>query len=233
MASTLGSPEPLATGSHGAYKWLTTRHELDDILRLCPAVVLGKYLAITSIDSGHLSPSTEEKLAGWESRLGIAYSPLVQSVETLPRDGWDEWYVFRQSVDLGVSRLGSNIFDPPLQPGGVGVFVNYCLPLHRPEMKGLIDPFWQQLDWIQPESYIADNDYLTFVSRDENLFAAVCETLSRKGTHPLRCARRLRRKSASFARQDSRGRLSPHERPRPACIPRLFSDTLGSSPCLI
>src|ERR1039458_10364556 len=93
MASTLGSPEPLATGSHGAYKWLTTRHELDDILRLCPAVVLGKYLAITSIDSGHLSPSTEEKLAGWESRLGIAYSPLVQSVETLPRDGWDEWYV--------------------------------------------------------------------------------------------------------------------------------------------
>src|ERR1017187_2295846 len=88
MASTLGSPEPLATGSHGAYKWLTTRHELDDILRLCPAVVLGKYLAITSIDSGHLSPSTEEKLAGWESRLGIAYSPLVQSVETLPRDGW-------------------------------------------------------------------------------------------------------------------------------------------------
>jgi hypothetical protein len=181
MASTLGSPEPLATGSHGAYKWLTTRHELDDILRLCPAVVLGKYLAITSIDSGHLSPSTEEKLAGWESRLGIAYSPLVQSVETLPRDGWDEWYVFRQSVDLGVSRLGSNIFDPPLQPGGVGVFVNYCLALHRPEMKGLIDPFWQQLDWIQPESYIADNDYLTFVSRDENLFAAVCETLSRIG----------------------------------------------------
>jgi hypothetical protein len=59
--------------------------------------------------------------------------------------------------------------------------VNYGLGLHRPEMKDLIDLFWNQLDWIQPESYIADNDHLTFVSRDESLFAAVCEALSRPG----------------------------------------------------
>jgi hypothetical protein len=178
MASIPDSPEPLATGSHGKYKWLASRYELDDILRLCPAVVLGKYLAITSIDSSRLSPTAEEVLAGWENRQGIAYSPLVQSVEKLPRAGWDEWYVFRQPTDLGVSRLGSNIFDPPLQRGDVGDFVNYGLTLHLPERMGAIDPFWQQVDWIRPESYIADNDYLTFVSRDESLFAAVCEALS-------------------------------------------------------
>jgi hypothetical protein len=56
--------------------------------------------------------------------------------------------------------------------------VNYCFALHRPEMKDLADLFWNQLDWIQPESYIADNDQLTFVSRDASLFAAVGETLS-------------------------------------------------------
>jgi hypothetical protein len=177
MASTSGSPEPLATGSRGAYKWLVSESELKDLLRLSPGVVLGKYVAITSIDSSQLSPTAEEKLAGWESRQGIAYSPLVQSVETLPRGGWDEWYVFNQPADLGISRLGTNIFDPALKSGEVGVFVNYCFTLHRPDMGDMADLFWNQLDWIQPESYIADNDFLTFVTRDEGLFDAVRDAL--------------------------------------------------------
>lgn len=178
MAETLGSSEPLATGSHGAYKWLSSRHELDDLLRLCPDVVLGKYIAVTSIDSGYLHPVDIEKLAGWESRQLIAYSPMVLSVENLPRDGWDEWYVLSRPMDLGISRLRDNIFDPALKAGEVGVFVNYAFALHPPERAGLADLFWNQLDHIQPESYIADNDYLTFVTRDENLFAAVAKALS-------------------------------------------------------
>ena len=181
MNSFSDPPEPLATGSHGDYKWLASKFELNDILRLCPVVVLGKYLAITSIDSGQLSPTAEEMLIGWESRQGIAYSPLVQSIETLPRAGWDEWYVFGHPVDLGVSRRETNIFDPPVQRGEVADFVNYAFALYPPERNSLADLFWQQLDWIQPESYIADNDYLTFVSRDESLFAAVSDALSRAG----------------------------------------------------
>jgi hypothetical protein len=97
----------------------------------------------------------------------------------LPRDGWDEWYVFRESPDLGASRLGTNIFDPAVHRGEVADFVNYGFALHPPERNSLADLFWNQLDWIQPESYIADNDYLTFVTRDESLFDAVCEALSR------------------------------------------------------
>jgi hypothetical protein len=179
MAAASGSPEPLASGSHGAYKWLSSRHDLGDLLELCPDVVLGKYLAVTSIDSSYLSPSAEETSAGWENRRGVAYSPLIESVEKLPRAGWDEWYVFAQPVDLGVSRLKSNIFDPALKPGEVGVFVNYGFAFHPPERAtSLDDPFWNQLDHIRPESYIADNDYLTFVTRDESLFAAVAKALS-------------------------------------------------------
>jgi hypothetical protein len=177
MTKTLGSSEPLVTGSRGAYKWLSSRHELKDLLRLCPSVVLEKYVAVTSIDSGYLHPIDVEKLAGWESRQGIGYSPLVQSVETLPRDRWDEWYVFAQPVDLGASRLGSNIFNPYLKPGEIGVFVNYCFALHLPEMKDLADLFWDQINRLQPESYISDNDYLTFVTRNDNLFAAVAKAL--------------------------------------------------------
>ncbi len=178
MPSTSGSPEPLATGSRGAYKWLVSEFELDDLLKFCPAVVLGRYLAITSIDSGQLSLNAKEDLVGWESRQGIAYSPLVQSVEKLPRGGWDEWYVFQQPTDLGVSRLGTNIFDPPVQRGEIAVLVNYCFALHPPERSSLADLFWNQLDWIQPDSYIADNDFLTFVTRDESLFDAVCRAIN-------------------------------------------------------
>ncbi len=179
MAETFEKPEPLVTGAHGEYKWLSSRHELDDLLKHCPRVVLGKYIAVTSIDSGYLHPTDIEKLAGWEGRECIGYSPIVKSVEALPYAGWDEWYVFARPVDLGVSRLNSNMFDPPVKPGEVGVFVNYCFALHPPDRAGLAELFWSQIDRLQPESYIADNDYLTFVSRDENLFAAVYEALSR------------------------------------------------------
>lgn len=178
MAIASGSPEPLATGSHGAYKWLSSRHGLEDLLQVCAIVVLGKYLAVTSIDSGYRVLSVEETSTGWENRRGIAYSPLIQSVETLPWAGWDEWYVFAQPVDMGVSRLGENIFDPALKPGEVGTFVNYGFALHLPERASLADLFWSQLEHIQPESYIADNDYLTFVTRDESLFADVAKALS-------------------------------------------------------
>jgi hypothetical protein len=81
-------------------------------------------------------------------------------------------------VDLGISRLGSNIFDPALKTGEVGDFVNYGFALYPPDRASLADLFWTQLDHVQPESYIADNDYLTFVTRDENLFAVVAEALS-------------------------------------------------------
>ncbi len=39
---------------------------------------------------------------------------------------------------------------------------------------------WQQLGWIRPEAYIAESDYgfLTFVTADKGLLAAVCKGLA-------------------------------------------------------
>jgi hypothetical protein len=52
--------------------------------------------------------------------------------------------------------------------------------LHNPEMSDLVRLFWKQIGWIQPESYIADGaaGLLTFVSRDEDIFATVRNALS-------------------------------------------------------
>jgi hypothetical protein len=178
----------LYTGSRGDYRWLTSEdHELFDLMRLCPETVLDKYLAITAIDSGVLEVTDVEKAEGWETRQNIAYSPRVKSVAGLPHEnrhgccpaGFDEWYVFDTPTDLG-ERCDSNIFEAHLQSGRVWPFVNfYGFELHEPERSDITDLFWKQMEWIQPESFIADgNSYLTFVTRDKDLYIAVKKTLA-------------------------------------------------------
>jgi hypothetical protein len=113
------------------------------------------------------------RTAGWESREQIAYSPKIEGVETVPRAGWDEWYIFDGPTDLGTSHLTENIFEVPPGPGHVSVLVNYNLALHRPDLSDLVTMFWQQIERIRPESYIADNDFLNFVTMNKTLFARV------------------------------------------------------------
>jgi hypothetical protein len=166
----------LAVGSQGFYEWLVTDQQFD-VLQICPEVVLGKYIAITSIDSAPVALTDREVSAGWESRGQVAYSPKVESVRSLPRAGFDEWYVFASPTDLGTSHLEENVFEVPQEQGHVSVFVNYCFALHRPEMKDLATRFWKQIEWIRPESYIADGDHLNFVSMDKTFFANVLDAV--------------------------------------------------------
>ena len=175
------SPVIWETGSHGVYQWLTTgQHDLGTLLRLCPQALLGKYLAVTSFDSGPLILNQDEVSAGWQTRDGIAYSPKIHAVENLVYGecgGFDEWYVFDSPAELG-RVLEGNIFVTAPQAGQVAVFVNYGgFGLHTPVMKGLVDLFWPQLEQISPESYIADGDLLNFVTRDKDLFMAVRKAL--------------------------------------------------------
>jgi hypothetical protein len=170
----------LTVGTQGLYKWLVTDQEFD-LLQICPEVVLGKYVAITSIDSGPLVPTDEETAAGWETRGKIAYSRKIQNIKGLPRAGWDEWYIFDESTDLGTSHLAENVFEVPQERGHLSVFVNYCFALHRPEMKDLTALFWQQMARVRPESYIADSDYLNFVSMNVTLFASVRDAVKALG----------------------------------------------------
>src|SRR5579864_4203176 len=97
-------------GSQSSYEWLVTDEDFD-LLELCPEIVLGKYVAVTSIDSGELVPTDKEAAAGWWSRARIAYSPKVENADDLPREEWDEWYIFNTPADLGTSHLGENIFE--------------------------------------------------------------------------------------------------------------------------
>jgi hypothetical protein len=66
-----GHPEigGLQTGSHPPYRWLTsTGHYIDAIVECCSEVVLGRHLAVTSIDSGLPWLTDRQRLAKWECR---------------------------------------------------------------------------------------------------------------------------------------------------------------------
>jgi hypothetical protein len=160
------------TGSGGGYFWLTSvDDDLDALLTSCPQVVLGRYLAVTSFDSGSLLPNEDQVLAGWENRAGIGFSPKIESVEKLPHDLYDEWYAFKSPRVLRDLSDG-NVFETSIEAGQVAAFVNFGgFSLHSPEMKALADLFWMQLELIEPESFIADGSLLNFVTRDEQIFA--------------------------------------------------------------
>jgi hypothetical protein len=180
-------------GSHGPYRWFVTRHDdLPSLLESYPQSLVGKYVAVTSLDSGPMSLSEEERTLGWNSRNKIAYSPQINlsedgrlnGISVDQCGGYDEWYVFDSPHDLGTvcdSELcDSNVFESDLSAGKIWVFVNYDggFALHNPEMSDLTSLFWKQLEWIRPESFIADGgSFLTFVSRNETIFVAVCNAL--------------------------------------------------------
>ena len=162
----------LKVGSEGLYEWLVSDQQFD-LLQLCPEIAPGKYIAITSFDSGPLVLTNEEIAAGWESRGNIAYSPKIQDIASLPRAEYEEWYIFGGPIDLGTSHLEQNVFEVPQEQGHVSVFVNYGFALDPPERTSLATLFWPQMARIRPESYVADNDYLTFASANKTLFARV------------------------------------------------------------
>ena len=170
----------LHAGSHGAYEWLVSEHELSDLLGLCPEIVLDKHIAVTSCDSGPLVLNAQELAAGWVSRRGVAYSRKVLTVDALPREQFDEWYVFSDPLDLGeLAQQGTNVFETRLGAGEIYPFVNFGgFAFHCPEDEDLVSLFWQQFDCIRPETYIGDGDYLTVVSADKRHFDTLLQALS-------------------------------------------------------
>jgi hypothetical protein len=179
-------PHQLMVGSHGPYQWLTSDQEnMNEILRQCPEVVLGRYAAITTFDSGVFRPTESDTAAGWESRNGIAYSRQIRTPADLPEcaksepaELYQEWYLFEAPVDLGTLSRG-NVFVTPPGPGRTLVFIGYAtLVLHEPEMEELTDLFWMQLEALRPESYFGEGqDYLTFVTRNPAFFDSVLKKL--------------------------------------------------------
>jgi hypothetical protein len=170
-------------GSRGRYQWvMSDQHFIGDIVRLCPAVLLGRYLAVTSTDSGE-PKWWVEKLPGWECLGGVGYSPCLESTEGIlyqihgrENAGFDEWYTFETRADLGEVIVNENPWNEESRsrPGRIVALVNHFFSPDLPDdVRSSV--FWDQLERIQPESYISDGaECVTFVSRNADLFQSVC-----------------------------------------------------------
>ncbi|HEY3455634.1 MAG TPA: hypothetical protein VGK64_13600 [Bryobacteraceae bacterium] len=177
-------------GSHGEYHWLTSTEDYSGtLLRLCPEIVIDRYVAVTSVDSGVLRLRDEDLARGWRTHGGIGYSPLIRDSEEVPHQydgpdalGYDEFYVFGSPCGLG-ERMHGNLFEEQFAPapGRVVVFVSLAaFVLHdpKPAVESLLELFWPQLERLRPESYVADGTQcLTFVSRRKELVKRLHERL--------------------------------------------------------
>jgi hypothetical protein len=109
---------------------------------------------------------------------------MVESTVTLPSGyccGFDEWYIFQgQPPQLG-SLCHTNIFESKIAPGTVFQFINFdSFRFSDPQMNAISDLFWEQMHWIQPESYVADSeDCLLFATRDPRLYETVQQIIAK------------------------------------------------------
>ncbi|HKF46873.1 MAG TPA: hypothetical protein VKB38_05905 [Terracidiphilus sp.] len=175
-------PAEFHSGANGDYRWIVADATIGELLGMVPESVLGKYVAVTSFDPGPLALTEEQEAKGWHSCEGIAYSPKIESIENLPHDNFDEWYVFREPRNLGCLVCSdANPWVSEFAPQRVHVFVNYSssFGLHLAESRALAELFWEQLDWMQPETYISHGDRLTVVTRDHHLMTAIVTALHR------------------------------------------------------
>lgn len=86
----------------------------------------------------------------------IAFSRRIESLRQLPQGGFDEWYIFRE----------------PARFEEVEVFVNYEKFTLREESAGdgaMQDRFWEQVNRLRPESFLADGFPLVVVTANPSV----------------------------------------------------------------
>jgi hypothetical protein len=152
----------MRTGSRAGY-WIVEWTEdwdpsLKDLIDRFPEIVVGRYVAIASCDSGPYRPTDADIKTGWEDQHGITISQRISKVSQLPMPGFDEWYVYDNSGALGHCRS----------------FVNHFGFAPLDASSGLANAFWAQVEACRPLHVLgAGTPTMFFVTRDEALFKRV------------------------------------------------------------
>ena len=142
-------------GKHGNYFWVEWSDcFLKDLLSAFPQIVLDKYMVNTSFDSGSLTLAPEEKEKGWRKYNELVLSPPIVDVTDIPNDQYDEWYVFTS----------------PTTFENYEAFINYGGFSLQDYLAEHQERFWQQLEHLAPESFLAEGDNLICVTNNKSLF---------------------------------------------------------------
>jgi hypothetical protein len=162
-------------GSHGSFRWVESPlHKTQDVLQVCPEVVLGKHLVITAFDAGRITAVEQESLRTWRVEGSALYVPPPVDLLEVPYDAFSEWFIFedvpgKQRLE---SFMGSSWFTlGPCLSGNADRATQW-------EIKRTQRAFWQVLESANPQSYLACGNRLIFVTRNDPYFTAVLRRMS-------------------------------------------------------
>lgn len=124
---------------------------IPDICDEVPEIVVKRYVVNTSYDSGFLTLNEEQKSKGWFMVGKFAHSPLIETVDDIPHDQFNEWLVF----------------DRPTRVAQFETLVNFIgfSPVDF-DWKEKLQNFWLQVGYYRPLSLIAENNTPYVVTRD-------------------------------------------------------------------
>lgn len=160
-------------GAQGQYQWLESpSHSLQDLLKVCPGLVIGRSLAITSFEERSLT----ERLEACDGRLvgPVVQIPAVTDVSALPLSGMSEWYGF--AGEIPAPKLTSFVRHAWFTLGPAAVA--RVQPENRWDLQRTVRLFWQELQRLQPESYVARGQRLILATRNQSHFTAILRAFS-------------------------------------------------------
>jgi hypothetical protein len=161
------------SGRHDDYFWLASdspRAHLPVVLASCPELVVGRFVAITSFDSGPLTPSDEERAAGWTFDGRVMYSPRITAATPVPHEQFDEWLVFDEETrELPELEVFINW-------GGFTLAVEQEQPDHYRELR---ERLWAQLARVSAESYVGEGDRFLLASSNRAVFECALDAVKR------------------------------------------------------
>ena len=170
-------------GQHNQYLWLErsieTRAVDRPLIRLtkhCPEVLLNKYVVVTSFDSGPLHLNDQKIDAGWEPHGRFAISPRISNAGDIPFQWFDEWYIFDDAVptlsdiEVFVNRGTFSLSEP--NPTIDTMYIGSDSSVRAAMVAAVVpwrETFWTQLQRLNAESYVANGNCFTLVTRDAKL----------------------------------------------------------------
>jgi hypothetical protein len=156
------------SGRHGHFHWLVGPSSIPSLVELTVRFHLGLRLCITAFDGGPIRPSSEDQVEGWMAREAATVSPPLAEGLNIPHDQYDEWYLLNEPpsfewqpeifVNIGGFTLVTTeelykSYDPTWDRHGL----DWLDPIQ--------ERFWEQLERLNPVSYIAMGEQIIVVSR--------------------------------------------------------------------
>lgn len=163
----------IKTGTRGSYTWFqSSSHYLSVLIDRVPEVVVGQYVAISAYEGEPLHLTSDEIKTGWQQHSHVCLSPIIQRPSEIPQNQFDEWYTFNSLKLFSISEIFVNYGGFTLAPStNDNPFLPESVRTQNLKENSIMNQrqrrFWNQMELCQPESYLAENEKLIVVSKNQ------------------------------------------------------------------